>query len=239
MIIFGTNPVREALRAHPARVRYLGVAKNTGARLQKLVEEARRAGVAVRFLPPEQVDQLARGQVHNGVVAELSAGEYADFDETIARPETSFVLLLDGIQDPQNLGAVLRVADGFGVNLVVIPEHESAGLTSAAVKTSAGASEWLPLAQVTNLARAIEQLKKGEFWVYGAAAEGDPLDQVDFSGRVAVVLGSEARGIRRNVLEHCDRRITIPMRGHVSSFNVATAAAVICYEIDRQRRLLK
>jgi len=128
------------------------------------------------------------------------------------------------------------VAEGFGVDLVVIPEHSSAGLTGSAVKASAGAAEWLAVAQVTNLARTIEHLKEQQFWVYGAAGGGDPVDQVDFSGRTAIVLGNEAKGIRRNVLEHCDRRISISMRGHVESFNVATAAAVICYEIDRQRR---
>lgn len=236
MILYGTNPVREALRAHPKRIRYVAVSKGAGGRLQKLVDQAREAGVAVRFLPDEQIDRMAGGQVHNGVVAEVSAASYADFEEVVARPQTTLVLLLDGVQDPQNFGAVLRVAEGFGVDLVVIPEHESAGLTGTAVKASAGAAEWLAVAQVTNLARALEHLKKQKFWVYGAAGNGDPIDQVDFSGRTAVVLGSEAKGIRRNVLEHCDRRISIPMRGHVESFNVATAAAVICYEIERQRR---
>lgn len=236
MIIYGVNPVREAMRAHPARVRFIAVAKDAGTRLQKLVDEARQAGVTVRFLPSPQVDRMAEGGVHNGVAADISHAEYAEFDEIIDRPETTFVVMLDGVQDPQNFGAVLRVAEGFGANLVVIPEHDGTGLTAAAVKTSAGASEWLPVAKVTNLARAIEQMKKNEFWVYGAAADGDPVDEVDFSGRVAVVLGSEGKGIRRNVLEHCDRRIAIPMRGHVESFNVATAAAVLCYEVDRQRR---
>ena len=236
MIIFGVNPVREAIRAHAGRIRYLGVAKDAGSRLQKLIDEAKRAGVAIRFLNGAEVDRLAQAKVHNGVVADVSEAEYADFEELIGNSATTFVLLLDGIQDPQNFGAVLRVAEGLGVNLVVIPEHDSVGLSGTAVKASAGASEWLPVAQVTNLARAIERLKEEKFWVYGAAMDGDSPDEIDFSGRVAVVLGSEGKGIRRNVLEHCDRRITIPMRGHVESLNVATAAAVVCYEVDRQRR---
>lgn len=236
MIIHGVNPVREALRAHPGRIRYVAIARDRARKLSEIVDAAREAGVAVRLLPLDQVQRLARGAVHNGVVAEVSETAYADFDALVERPETQTLLLLDAVQDPQNFGAIVRVADVFGIDGVVFPEHESAGMTGAAVKASAGASEWVPVAQVTNLSRAIEQLKEREFWVYGADAEGDPVDSIDFSGKVAIVMGSEAKGIRRNVLEHCDRRIAIPMRGHVDSLNVSAAAAVICYEIDRQRR---
>jgi 23S rRNA (guanosine2251-2'-O)-methyltransferase len=126
------------------------------------------------------------------------------------------------------------VADGFGADLVVIPLHESVGLTAAAVKASAGASEWVPVAQVTNLSRAIEALQQGGFWVYGADAEGDSLPTFDLKGKVAIVLGSEGSGIRRNVLDHCDRKLAIPTKGHLESLNVATAAAVIAYEVARQ-----
>lgn len=234
MVIYGVNPVLEAIRAHPERVRYVGVARDQSARHQRLIAEAKTKGVSVRSLTAEQVDRLAGRGVHNGVVAEVSQQAYADFDDVIASEATTFVLILDGITDPQNLGAILRVADGFGVNLVVIPEHDSVGLTPVAVKASAGASEWVPVAEVTNLARAIEALQKRGFWVYGAAAEGDAPSAIDFRGRVALVLGNEGKGIRRNVLEHCDRVVTIPMRGHVDSFNVATAAAILCYEVARQ-----
>jgi len=255
MIIYGLNPVTEALRADPARIHFIGVSrggapsrrhpdassadgKNAEGKLQKLLNEARRLDVPVRQMPVEQLDRLAEGGVHNGVVADISQVAYADFDVVLARSSTSFVLILDSIQDPQNFGAILRVADGFGVHLVVIPEHESVGLTAVAVKASAGASEWVPVAQVTNLARAIERLQKEGFWVYGTAAGGDPIDKTNFSGKVAIVLGNEGKGIRRNVLEHCDARISIPMQGHIESFNVATAAAVVCYEVERQQRKL-
>jgi 23S rRNA (guanosine2251-2'-O)-methyltransferase len=234
MIIFGWNPVREALRAHPDRIRFIAVAQHQRTKLQSLVNEAKEAEVTVKFLPPNQLDRLAAGKVHNGVIAEVSDTAYADFDEVIGREETRFVILLDGVQDPQNLGAVLRVADGFGADLVVIPLHESVGLTAAAVKASAGASEWVPVAQVTNLSRAIEALQQGGFWVYGADAEGDSLPTFDLKGKVAIVLGSEGSGIRRNVLDHCDRKLAIPTKGHLESLNVATAAAVIAYEVARQ-----
>ena len=232
MIIFGTNPVLEALRSHPQRIHYIGVAR--GANTPQVFDAANKAGVPVRILPPEQVDRLAQG-VHNGVVADVSEAKYADFEEILEREKTKFVLILDGITDPQNFGAIRRVADGFGVDVVVIPQHESVGLTPAAVKASAGASEWVPVAQVTNLARTIESLKKRDYWVYAAAAKGKTPDAIDFGGRVALVLGSEGKGIRRNVLEHCDAVVSIPMSGHVDSFNVATAAAVLCYEVRRQQ----
>ncbi len=236
MIIYGANPVLEAIRSHPARIRYVAVAREQSGRNRRVIDEAKSAGVAVRHLAVEQIERLAARGVHNGVVAEISEAGYADFDEIIERDETAFILLLDGVTDPQNLGAILRVAEGFGVGLVVIPEHESAGLTSAAVKASAGASEWVPVAQVTNLSRAIEALQKRGYWVYAAAGGGDAPESIDFRGRVALVLGSEGKGIRRNVFEHCDRAVTIPMRGHLDSLNVATAAAVLCYEVARQNR---
>src|SRR6266850_18520 len=234
MIIYGLNPVLEAIRSHADRVHYVGVAREHGGKTQRVVAEAKKAGVPVRILPAEQIDRLANRGVHNGVVADLSDAAYADFDEAIAT--ATFVLILDGITDPQNLGAILRVADGFGVDLVVIPQHDSVGLTPAAVKASAGASEWVRVAQVTIVARASEALKEHEYWVYAAAAGGDRPDAIDFRGKVALVLGSEGKGIRRNVLEHCDRTVTIPMSGRVESFNVATAAAVLCYEVQRQQR---
>jgi 23S rRNA (guanosine2251-2'-O)-methyltransferase len=236
MIIYGANPVIEAIRSHPARIRYVAVAREQSARHRRVIEEAKNAGVALRHLPADQIERLANRGVHNGVVAEIADAEYADFDEVVEREGTSFILIVDGVTDPQNLGAILRVAEGFGVHLVVLPEHESVGLTSIVVKASAGATAWVPVAQVTNLSRAIETLQKRAYWVYAAAAEGDAPDVIDFRGNVALVLGSEGKGIRRNVLEHCDRKVTIPMSGHLESLNVATAAAVLCYEVARQNR---
>jgi len=233
MIIYGMNPVLEAIRSHPQRIHYVAVAKS--ANTSRVFDAAKKAGVAVRILQPEQIDRLANRGVHNGVVADVSEAGYADFDEIADQEGTNFILILDGITDPQNFGAILRVAEGFGVNLVVIPQHDGVGLTPVAVKASAGASEWVPVAQVTNLARTIESLKKREYWIYAASANGERPSAIDFRGKVALVLGSEGKGVRRNVLEHCDRTVTIPMLGRVESFNVATAAAVLCYEVRRQQ----
>lgn len=236
MIVYGANPVLEAIRADPRRVRFVAVARENSGRHQRIVAEAREAEVNVRILPGSQIDKLAGRVVHNGVVAEVSEAAYVDFDEVLANEATAFVLILDGITDPQNFGAILRVADGFGVQLVILPQHDSVGLTAAAVKASAGAAQWVPVAHVTNLSRAIETLKEKGFWVYAAAADGERADRIDFTGKVALVMGSEGKGVRRNVLEHCDRTVSIPMFGHVDSFNVASAAAVLCYEVVRQTR---
>ncbi|HYH09074.1 MAG TPA: 23S rRNA (guanosine(2251)-2'-O)-methyltransferase RlmB [Thermoanaerobaculia bacterium] len=236
MIVYGANPVIEAIRANPERVRYVAVVKDQGARMTKLINEARAAGINVRMVTTNEIVRMAGRGVHNGVVAEISEAAYADFHDAVTKEETKFVLILDGITDPQNFGAILRVADGFAIDLVVIPQHESVGLTPAAVKASAGASQWITVSEVTNLARSIELLKENGFWVYAAAADGDRVDTVDFSGKVAIVLGNEGKGVRRNVAEHCDRAISIPMFGHVDSFNVASAAAVLCYEVVRQTR---
>ena len=219
--------------SYPNDVSIMGDAKVS---LQKLIAEAKSLGVAVRTMTSNEIDRLTERGVHNGVLAEVDAGSYADFHDVVSKESAAFVLILDGITDPQNFGAILRVADGFGVDLVVIPEHDSVGLTPTAVKASAGASEWVAVTQVTNLARSIEFLKEKGFWVYAATADGDRADTIDFRGKVALVMGSEGKGARRNVLEHCDRNVSIPMFGHVDSFNVASAAAVLCYEVVRQNR---
>ena len=234
MIIYGLNPVIEAIRSQPDRIRYIGVSRDHGNKLQKAIAEAKGAKVQIRQMTADHVERLSGGGVHNGIVAEMEESGYADFDEVLAKEETTFVVILDGITDPQNFGAILRVAEGFGVDVVVVPEHESVGLTPTAVKASAGASQWVPVAKVTNLARTIESLKKEGYWVYAAGADGDAPAEIDFTGKVALVMGNEGTGIRRNVLEHCDRVVTIPMQGHIDSFNVATSAAVLCYEVSRQ-----
>lgn len=237
MIIYGINAVRETIRSTPRQIRYMGVVMDgRKGRLAELMAEAKAAAVPVRRLQGKQLLSLVpRDAVHNGVVADVADAAYADADEVLAAESTRFVLLLDEITDPQNLGACLRVAHAFGVDLVIVPEHGSAGLTATAVKASAGAAAWVPIAQVTNISRSIEDLKKRGFWVYGADMEGEPVESVDFAERVAIVMGSEQKGMRRNVREHCDMIISIPMAGTLDSLNVSTAAAVLCWEVARRR----
>ncbi|MDP9410313.1 MAG: 23S rRNA (guanosine(2251)-2'-O)-methyltransferase RlmB [Actinomycetota bacterium] len=227
-IIYGLRPVVEALKSRRRRV--LEVLDATG---DRSVREA-AGGVPVKKVPRSRVDELARGGVHQGVVARAEPYPYSGLEEIVAAPEP-LVLVLDGVTDPRNLGAVLRAADGAGASGVVIPKDRAVGVTAAAVKASAGASEHVRVARVTNLRRAVDRIKEAGVWVYAAEVGGTPHTGLDLSGPVALVLGSEGRGVRRLVREGCDGAVSVPMLGAVESLNVAVAAAVLLYEARRQR----
>ncbi len=236
--IFGVHPVLEALTAGRP-IQALHIARGRGGpQLQELIEAARGRGVAVRFEPREQLDRIAGHAKHQGVVAIAAAKSYADLDAVLdARPdEPRAVFVLDGIEDPRNLGAILRTADAAGFHGVVIPERRAAGLTDVVAKASAGAVEYLPLARVVNLSRALDELKRRRIWVYGLDPEAERrYTEIDYTGPVAIVIGAEGAGMSRLVREHCDERVAIPMRGRVASLNASVAAAVIAYELVRQR----
>lgn len=237
MIIFGANPVIEAIRSTPERVRWIHLQKGRGGRRDEIAELARSAGIQIRWADAAQMKRIApRGAVHNGVIAELAAIELASFDEVIRRDAVRRVVLLDEVTDPGNVGAIVRSADALGGDLVVLPEHRGAALDATLVKASAGAASWVPIAQVTNIAKSIEALKEAGFWVYGTDSEGDPIDTISFAERVAIVLGSEGRGLRPNVRKHCDAIISIPMRGRVDSLNVSVASALVLWELLRRDR---
>jgi 23S rRNA (guanosine2251-2'-O)-methyltransferase len=227
-IIYGIRPVVEALRSRRRRV--IEVLDATG----NAEIRAAAGGVAVRKVSRDRVDELARGAVHQGVVARVEAYPYSGLEEILAVPEP-LILVLDGVTDPRNLGAVLRAADGAGASGVVIPKDKAVGVTAAAVKASAGASEHVRVARVTNLKRAVDKMKEANVWVYAAEAGGTDYTELDLAGRTALVLGSEGRGVRRLVREACDGSVSIPMLGAVSSLNVSVAAAVLAYEARRQR----
>lgn len=227
-IIYGVRPVVEALRSRRRRViEVLDAAGNGEVR-------AAAGGVSVEKVSRDRVDELARGGVHQGVVARVEAYPYSGLEEILAVPEP-LILVLDGVTDPRNLGAVLRSADGAGASGVVIPKDKAVGVTAAAVKASAGASEHVRVARVTNLKRAVDTMKEANVWVYAAEAGGTDYTELDLAGRTALVLGSEGRGVRRLVREACDGNVAIPMLGAVSSLNVSVAAAVLAYEARRQR----
>lgn len=227
-IIYGVRPVVEALKGRRRRViEVLDSAGNGEVR-------ALSGDVPVKKVPRDRVDELARGGVHQGVVARVEAYPYSSLEEILAVPEP-LVLVLDGVTDPRNLGAVLRAADGAGASGVVIPKDKAVGVTAAAVKASAGASEHVRVARVTNLRRAVDAMKAANVWVYAAEAGGTDYAKLDLAGPAAFVLGSEGRGVRRLVREACDGTVSIPMLGTVSSLNVSVAAAVLAYEARRQR----
>jgi 23S rRNA (guanosine2251-2'-O)-methyltransferase len=228
--IYGVRPVVEALRG--GRREVFEVLDSTGN--AEVVRAAKAAGVPVKKVPQARVEELARGGLHQGVAARVGPYPYVELEDLLAAPEP-LVVVLDGVTDPHNLGAVLRVAEGAGASGVVIPKDRAAGVTAAAVKASAGASEHVPVARVTNIRRAIDRMKEAGLWVYAAEVGGTPYTELDLTGPVGLVLGSEGKGVRRLVRDGCDGAVSIPMRGAVGSLNVSVAAAVLLYEARRQR----
>src|SRR6202165_1996736 len=239
--IYGINAVAEALKARGRTFAWVGVAKERhDLRLKHVVDECRRQGVAVRFVPREELDRMAGNNAHQGVVAVTSAKQYNDLEDVVAakRGQHSLIVVLDGVEDPHNLGAILRTADAAGADGVVIPERRSAAVTAAVAKVSAGASEHLPIAKVTNISRALEELKEKDLWVVGLDERGEQTyDAVDYKMHCAIVLGAEGKGLHDLVRKHCDFLVSIPMLGKVPSLNVSVAAGVVLYEVVRQRRL--
>jgi 23S rRNA (guanosine2251-2'-O)-methyltransferase len=238
--IYGINAVAEALKARGRSFAWVGVAKDRhDLRLQRVIEECRRQGIAVRFVPRPELDQMAGNNSHQGVVAVTSAKQYSGIDDVVGakRGRHSLVVVLDGVEDPHNLGAILRTADAVGADGVVIPERRAASVTAIVAKTSAGASEHLPIAKVTNIARTLEELKTKNLWIVGLDERGtQSYDALDYQMDCAVVFGAEGKGLHDLVRKHCDFVVSIPMLGKVPSLNVSVAAGVVLYEIVRQRR---
>jgi 23S rRNA (guanosine2251-2'-O)-methyltransferase len=230
--IYGIRPVVEALGS--GRRKVFEVIDAVGN--EEVAKAAGAHGVEVKRASRQRVEELARGGVHQGVAARVEPYPYSGLGEILSTPEP-LVLVLDSVTDPRNLGAVLRAADGAGVSGVVVPKDRAVGVTPAAVKASAGASEHVPVARETNLRRALEKMKEAGVWAYAAegGAAASVYTDLDLSGPVAFVLGSEGRSVRRLVREGCDGAVSIPMRGAVSSLNVSVAAAVLLFEARRQR----
>ena len=238
--VFGRNPVRALLRAGGRRADEIAVLAGAQGPLAEVVALARRAGVKISFRTRDQLTAMAGSPHHQGVVARVASVPYADLADLLGIPgergEPPFFLAFDQIQDPRNLGALLRTADVFGVHGAIVPKHGAAGLTDAAVRTAMGAAEYIRVARVTNLVSALETLKKSGVWIYGTSlGEGIAPWAADLTGPICLVLGSEGDGLRHLVAGTCDVMLTIPMHGRVGSLNVAAAGAAICYEVARQR----
>ncbi len=238
--IEGRNPVIEALRAGRAiNVIYLARQSPSGS-LRAVVSLAAENGVPVQTVDRERLDRMATTRAHQGVIALASPKQYADVDDLLelaaGRGEDPFLLLLDGIQDPQNLGSLLRTAEAAGVHGVVLPYRRSAGLTAAVGRASAGALEHVAVARVTNLSRTVEALKGKGLWIVAADQAGPSIyDRISLRGPIAVVIGGEGKGIGPNLRSHCDLVVRLPMRGRLSSLNAAVAGAILLYEVVRQR----
>jgi 23S rRNA (guanosine2251-2'-O)-methyltransferase len=242
-VLYGVHPVEEALKAGRRRFDQVLVARERqDERLERLVAVCRQAGVPVRQEAREQLTQLAQTPAHQGVVAMVHPQEFLSIEDLFAPDPANagaarLLLALDGVEDPQNLGALLRVADGAGVDGVVLTERRSAPLSPVAVKASAGAAEHLRIARVVNLVRALEELKRRNLWIIGLDERGtSDYDQFDLTGDCVLVLGREGAGLHELVRRTCDHLLRIPMAGGVSSLNVSAAGAVVLYEAFRQRR---
>lgn len=241
-LIFGVHPVEEALAARGRGFEYVAIAAGrTDIRLQKIAQLCRAAGIPVRAISRDQLTRLAKTANHQGVVALTAEKQYTGLEDLLRhrRGAYRFLLVLDGVEDPHNLGAIIRTAEGAGADGVVIPERRAVGVTATVVKASAGASEYLPVAKVTNISRAIEDLKSQNIWTVGLDERGSQLyDQIDYKMDCALVLGAEGHGLHEQVRKKCDFLVSIPMLGKVPSLNVSVAAAVVMYEVARQRRQL-
>lgn len=240
-VIEGRNAVIEALRAGRAIDKIYIARGETDSTLGHIAARGRSAGAVVVEADRRKLDQMSRTQAHQGVIAVASVTEYATVPEILAvskeRQEDPFVILCDEISDPHNLGAIIRTAEAAGAHGVIIPKRRSAGITPVVEKTSAGAVFHLPVARVPNLVSAIKELKEAGLWIYGSAADGlSPLWTTDFSGPAAIVIGSEGSGMSRLVREACDHIVSIPMAGKVGSLNASVSAALVIYEVMRQRR---
>jgi 23S rRNA (guanosine2251-2'-O)-methyltransferase len=242
-VLYGLHPVEEALKAGRRRFDHVLVSRERhDDRLQRLVAQCRQAGIRIRQDSREQLTLTAQTPAHQGIVAFVRPQEFLSIEDLFAPSSSNsaaarLLLALDGVEDPQNLGALLRVADGAGVDSVILTERRSAPLSPAAVKASAGAAEHLRIARVINLVRALEDLKRHNLWIVGLDEHAQTgYDQFDFTGDLVIVLGREGAGLHDLVRRTCDHLLRIPMAGGVSSLNVSAAGAVVLYEVARQRR---
>lgn len=242
-IIAGRNAVTEALKAGRAiDSLYVQRGERPGG-LQALIAKAKEAGAAIKEADPKKLEHLCGGANHQGVVAVAAVKEYATVEDLFQRAqkrgEPPFFVICDELEDPHNLGAVIRTAECAGAHGVIVPKRRSVGLTYAVGKASAGAVEHLPVARVNNLASLLEELKQRGLWVYAADMDGAPWCQTDFTGPVALVIGSEGKGVGRLVKEKADFVVSLPLKGNINSLNASVAAGILCYEVSRQRSGLK
>jgi 23S rRNA (guanosine2251-2'-O)-methyltransferase len=238
-IVFGVHPVRELLKTRPDEVEVIYFLQGAGRAVGEILSLAKAGGVRAKPAPTEQLRRLAEGASHQGVVAEVAEYRYANLEDLIEKqtPEPKLLVVLDGIEDPHNLGAIIRSAHALGAHGVVIPQDRATGVTATVAKASAGAIERCKIARVVNLSRAIEKIQKAGLWVAAAEPAGEKeLDQADLTGPLALVIGAEGKGIRPLVRSHCDLSIRIPMANDLGSLNASAATAIALYEIVRQRR---
>lgn len=233
-ILSGIHPVAEALRSHHPLDRVLVAQGAGGPRLQEIIDMARRASVPVRFESRSALDRLAGTPAHQGVVAMGAVQKYADLDAVLG---AELLVVLDGVEDPHNLGAIVRTAHAAGARAVIIPERRAAGLTDVVAKAAAGALEHVPVVRVTNINRALDAMKQRGYWIYGLDEDGpEAYDEVAFARPTVIVMGGEGKGLHEQVRKHCDVLLRIPMAGKISSLNVSVATGVVLFEWKRREK---
>lgn len=232
-MLAGVHPVREALRAGRALDRILIARGSGGPRLQEIIDLARERSVTVRFEPREALDRASNSATHQGVVAFGAAHGYTELEQVL--PNARLLVLLDGVEDPHNLGAIIRTSQAVGANAVIVPDRRAAGLTETVAKAAAGALEHLPVVRVGNVNQTLEELKKRGFWIYGLDERGSQLySAADYTEPTVFVLGGEGHGLHDLVKKHCDVIVRIPMAGAISSLNVSVATGVVLFEWRRR-----
>ena len=238
-LIYGRNAVTEAIRAE-AGVEKILLQKNIEGEGKKLFALAKKARIPVQAVPKFALDKECGGAAHQGVAAIVTDYKYSDMEAILAAARESgeppFIVALDGIEDPQNLGAIIRSAEGAGVHGILIPKHRAASVTGVVMKTSAGAAVHIKVAKVPGMKAALDELKEKGLWIYGLDTHGDPYHSVEFEGGVCLVIGSEGQGMSRIVRETCDFLVSIPMKGHIGSLNASAAAAVVLFEVGTKWR---
>lgn len=238
--IIGKNPVLEILRSGRS-VNKIWVAEGSlKGPMNQIIGMAKEAKIQVQFVPKKKLDQVAEGESHQGVIAFAAAYDYAEVEDILRKAEEkgepAFLLILDEIEDPHNLGSILRTADVVGAHGVIIPKRRAVGLTSTVAKSSAGAMEYVPVARVTNIVRTMEELKEKGIWMVGTDASGEQdFRQAKYDMPVGLIIGSEGKGMSRLVKETCDFTVRLPMVGHVTSLNASVAGALMMFEVFRQR----
>ena len=237
--IFGRNPVLEALRSE-SEINKIYVAKgDLQGSIKEIIALAKEKGVQIQQVERAKLDKMFPKENHQGVAASIAEAEYVDWQEMVElarkKGEDPLIIVLDELEDPHNLGAILRTADAVGAHGVVIPKRRAASLTSGVAKAAAGAVAYVPVARVSNLGQTIEAMKKAGLWIAGAAMGGTEIYKQDMTGPLAIVIGSEGKGLGRLVTEKCDFLISLPMHGQINSLNASVACGVILYEVLRQR----
>ncbi|MBB5356513.1 23S rRNA (guanosine2251-2'-O)-methyltransferase [Anoxybacillus mongoliensis] len=241
-LIIGRNPVLEALKSGREMNKIWIAEGSQRGQIQSIIQLAKEMGITVQYVPKKKMDQLSEGN-HQGVIAQVAAYRYYDIDDLFKKAEEQgeapFFIILDELEDPHNLGSIMRTADAVGAHGIIIPKRRSVGLTATVAKASTGAIEYVPVVRVTNLARTVDELKERGVWIFGTDAKGnEDYRQLDGVIPLALVIGSEGKGISRLLRDKCDVLVRLPMIGHVTSLNASVAASLLMYEVYRKRHPL-